>query len=66
MSEPFRWPPLKANHPLITEGRTCWLCGDPFEVGDETAPVAPVLEPDGKNERVQIAHARCAESGMPQ
>ena len=57
MREAIKYPPLAADHWLVTECHRCALCGEVFVAGDETTLIA--LKPaDEKN-------AQKARAGRP-
>ena len=57
-----RYSPLKADHPLVTDGDQCGLCRSPFSEGDETTLVPIVDDPQseaGRTVRALPIHWRC-------
>lgn len=54
-----KFNPLAKGHPAI--GKRCYLCDQPFVVGDETAPIAVKLdEDDPGNSVAELVHYHCA------
>lgn len=42
-----KFPPLKADHPMVTEPDSCYVCGQDFHVGQE---VTILIGPPGNAE----------------
>ena len=58
-----KFPPLKADHPMVTDGTVCGVCESPFKEGDEVTLMGtiPASPEDAKRAQEGRAHTCAAE-----